>query len=104
MHHTRPFLEAHHIRWFSRDEGPTDVDNGVMLCSYHHHLVHATTTPIELMRWRGATYVVPLHHLGPPLPEQRVQRGPFGDPSSARRRGSPSRSHVAHDSGSGPPV
>lgn len=31
--------EAHHIRWWSRG-GPTNLDNGILLCSRHHHTVH----------------------------------------------------------------
>jgi hypothetical protein len=33
------WAEAHHwIAWL--DDGPTDLDNGVLLCSHHHHRVH----------------------------------------------------------------
>ncbi len=32
-------LEAHHIRWW-RFGGPTDLDNLVLICGYHHTLVH----------------------------------------------------------------
>lgn len=32
--------DAHHIEWWSRDAGPTDIANGVMLCSGHHHRIH----------------------------------------------------------------
>ena len=31
--------EAHHIRWWSHDE-PTNLDNGILLCSKHHHALH----------------------------------------------------------------
>ncbi len=33
--------EAHHIvAWQPPGSGPTDIDNLVLLCSHHHHLVH----------------------------------------------------------------
>lgn len=35
----RRFTQAHHIR-FWRDGGQTDLDNLVLICSFHHKLVH----------------------------------------------------------------
>lgn len=32
--------KAHHIRWWSRDAGPTDLSNGVLLCETCHHRIH----------------------------------------------------------------
>ncbi|WP_426169993.1 DUF222 domain-containing protein [Microbacterium sp. DWRC1-3] len=32
--------KAHHIRWWSRDHGPTDLSNGVLLCETCHHRIH----------------------------------------------------------------
>ncbi|GAA1792136.1 HNH endonuclease signature motif containing protein [Agromyces lapidis] len=32
--------QAHHIRWWNRHGGDTDVDNGIMLCAHHHHRLH----------------------------------------------------------------
>ncbi|WP_291379474.1 HNH endonuclease signature motif containing protein [Demequina sp.] len=34
------WCEAHHIRWWDRDRGPTDLNNGVLLCTRCHHRVH----------------------------------------------------------------
>lgn len=50
------FTEAHHIRWWERDLGPTDLLNGVLLCVRCHHLIHrdgweirATATRVEFV-------------------------------------------------------
>lgn len=34
------WCEAHHIRWWERDAGPTDLSNGVLLCTRCHHRIH----------------------------------------------------------------
>ena len=34
------YCRLHHIAWWGRDEGPTDLANLVPLCGRHHHLVH----------------------------------------------------------------
>lgn len=34
------WTKTHHIRWWSRDAGPTDLSNGVLLCESCHHRVH----------------------------------------------------------------
>lgn len=31
---------AHHIRWWTRDAGPTDLRNGILLCTACHHRIH----------------------------------------------------------------
>lgn len=31
---------AHHIRWWQRHRGPTDLSNGVLLCETCHHRIH----------------------------------------------------------------
>ncbi|TDN93074.1 5-methylcytosine-specific restriction protein A [Microbacterium sp. BK668] len=32
--------QVHHLRWWHRDAGPTDLDNGILLCTRCHHRVH----------------------------------------------------------------
>ena len=39
-HKSPSFAEAHHIRWWTRDAGLTDLKNGILLCSKHHHAIH----------------------------------------------------------------
>jgi hypothetical protein len=36
---TNAFTQAHHIRWWSQG-GSTDLENLVLVCSFHHRLVH----------------------------------------------------------------
>jgi hypothetical protein len=36
---TRRFTQAHHVQWWSND-GPTDLENLILVCYFHHKLVH----------------------------------------------------------------
>lgn len=42
----RRFTHAHHIDWWSHG-GPTDMENLVLICSFHHRLVHEHGWRIE---------------------------------------------------------
>lgn len=35
------WTHGHHIAWWNRDAGPTDLDNGVLLCTGCHHRIHS---------------------------------------------------------------
>jgi hypothetical protein len=39
--------ELHHIDWWDRDHGATDVGNGVPVCDHDHHLLHELGWTIE---------------------------------------------------------
>lgn len=39
---------AHHIRWWQRDAGPTDLSNGVLLCETCHHRIHDNDWEIRI--------------------------------------------------------
>lgn len=59
---------AHHIRHWV-DGGPTDPDNLVLLCRYHHHLVHHGGWEIEMRD--GLPWFVPPRWIDPrrqPIP------------------------------------
>lgn len=40
--------EAHHIRWWMRDAGATNLRNGILLCTACHHRVHAEQWQIRI--------------------------------------------------------
>ena len=47
------WCELHHITWWDRDAGPTDLRNAVLLCSFHHHQVHRRDLTIDRERPRS---------------------------------------------------
>lgn len=47
------WTEAHHINQWARDHGRTDLCDGVLLCRYHHMLLH--NNHWEILR-KGSTY------------------------------------------------
>jgi hypothetical protein len=44
---TNAFTQAHHVRWFSRG-GSSELANLVLVCSFHHRLVHEHGWAIRL--------------------------------------------------------
>ncbi|NYI41960.1 HNH endonuclease [Demequina lutea] len=42
------WCEAHHIKWWERDAGMTDLSNGVLLCTRCHHRIHRDGWEIEV--------------------------------------------------------
>jgi len=42
------YTQAHHIRWWARDCGPTDLNNGLLLCSTCHHRIHRDDWQINI--------------------------------------------------------
>lgn len=41
------FVNPHHVRWWKRDGGRTDLDNLALLCEHHHGLVHSKAWLVE---------------------------------------------------------
>jgi len=68
----RRFTNAHHVRWWSRG-GRTDLDNLVLLCSFHHRLVHEGGWSLTLGPKRDVEWFRPdgaRHRAGPAPPAQ----------------------------------
>ena len=38
----------HHIKWWHRDTGPTNLSNGILLCTRDHHRVHTQNWDIHI--------------------------------------------------------
>lgn len=61
---------AHHVRFWTRDTGPTDIDNLLPLCEIHHHLVHEGGWQLSMTPDRVATWRLPdgtIDHRGPTI-------------------------------------
>jgi hypothetical protein len=56
------WCEAHHITYWSRG-GPTSTDNGVLLCTHHHHLIHKEQWKIHVKN--GTPWFIPPPHIDP---------------------------------------
>ncbi len=78
-----PWCEAHHIRFWEHG-GPTSVENGVLLCSHHHHAVHAGAWEIEVKD--GVPWFIPARYHDP---EQRPRRNHYWRPRDPGTSGSP---------------
>ncbi|MCY1158340.1 MAG: endonuclease, partial [Citricoccus sp.] len=71
-----PWCEAHHIEHWENG-GPTAVDNGVLLCSHHHHAVHAGNWEISVRD--GIPWFIPACHHDP---ERRPRRNRYWRPGA----------------------
>ena len=71
------WCDAHHIRWWHRN-GPTDIDNGVLLCPFHHRLLQTSDWVLESIDGR-AHLIAPkrLDSTGRPRP---LGRSPVAPP------------------------
>ncbi|MFP3463179.1 DUF222 domain-containing protein, partial [Arthrobacter globiformis] len=56
------WCEAHHITYWSRG-GPTSTDNGVLLCTHHHALIHKEQWKIHVKN--GIPWFIPPPHIDP---------------------------------------
>jgi hypothetical protein len=52
------WADGHHVRAYA-DGGPTDIDNGVLLCPYHHHKLHRSGFRIRMIDARPHMLLTP---------------------------------------------
>ena len=71
------WTDVHHVDEWDADEGPTDVDNGVLLCPFHHHYLHASHAWRIEMR-DGIPYLMRRGWHGEATPRFRMQQHPIG--------------------------
>lgn len=59
--------QVHHLRWWDRDRGPTDLDNGILLCVRCHHRIHddGWTIHLEGTGVRAKVWFTPPAHVDP---------------------------------------
>ncbi|BCW63105.1 HNH endonuclease signature motif containing protein [Arthrobacter sp. StoSoilB22] len=57
-----PWCEAHHTTYWSHG-GTTGTDNGTLLCSHHHHIIHKEQWRIDMTT--GAPWFIPPPHIDP---------------------------------------
>lgn len=72
-HRPPSHTQAHHIAWWTRDRGRTDLSNGILLCSHHHHRVHDDGWGIAIRD--GRSWFIPPPHVDP---GQRPRAGNIG--------------------------
>ena len=59
--------KVHHIRWWARDAGPTDLNNGVLLCESCHHRIHDNGWEIRIdgIGVSAKVWFIPPPHVDP---------------------------------------
>ncbi|GGI45872.1 5-methylcytosine-specific restriction protein A [Agromyces flavus] len=73
------YVDAHHIRWWERDIGPTDLSNGVMLCSFCHQRIHRDGW--EVCATRSEVWFTPPPHVDPAQTPRLGGRARFALPA-----------------------
>ncbi len=53
------WCDAHHIKFWGRDHGATSLDNGVLLCPYHHSEIHREEWVIQMTPNGTPTFIPP---------------------------------------------
>ena len=67
------WCDAHHVREWKAHDGPTDIDNGVLLCRGCHTLIHQNAYALRMIRGRP-------HLLAPPWVDPQQKWRPLANP------------------------
>ena len=91
------WCHIHHLRWWQRDGGVTSVENGALLCNFHHHEVHRldltlTRHTITAGAGPGSTGIASIARV----------RYEFTDPTGRKLRQLPQSAEAEAGAGSGP--
>jgi len=62
-HAAAAWCDGHHVLEFEADEGPTNIDNGVLLCPHHHRMLHRSD--FEMRMIGGRPYLFPPAFIDP---------------------------------------
>ena len=71
------WCEAHHLKAWKHG-GPTDLANGCLLCSFHHHLIHQGEWEL-VMASDGIVEAIPPQRIDPhrrPIRHERLKPRP----------------------------
>jgi hypothetical protein len=82
----------HHVRWWWKQRGRTDIDNLLPLCEKHHHLVHEGGWQLSMTPDRVATWQRPdgtLFHQGTTIDRRPTDRTVSDPPAGDRRPDDP---------------
>ena len=56
-HSPAAWADGHHVREYEKDHGPTNIDNGVLLCPHHHRMLHHSDYEMKMIG--GRPYLIP---------------------------------------------
>ena len=91
------WTEAHHIRYWSRDGGGTNIEEGILLCRHHHMLMH--NNGWEIVRRDHEFWLIPPPDIDPTQTPRHMPSKSRALRDLARERRDESGS--ARDSGTG---
>lgn len=61
--HPPSYTEAHHLHWWNAHRGDTDLNNGILLCTTHHHRIHDDGWEIHVLE--HVPYFIPPSRIDP---------------------------------------